>query len=227
MRNRSFLRAFLDSILALGGATIRRGRGSVTNLSCAAIFKQFENLRFRQLAESEGRTIDVVRFHPLILAGAMIACVACSLALPTVVTLPMLLYKMSFYDLNKDAEIMRWSVNSGAELGSLFAKSPWIVLLIDIGTVGAHFLFGIVCALLAPKRVAYSYSIAAALGVQLIPTLFSAFLWALARFQNHLPPPIVTVGDGIWSAAYVAAAFSGALVWGRRRERRVFDRVSR
>src|SRR5437762_2680795 len=49
-----------------------------------AIFKQFENLRFKELAATEGFTVPVVRLRLLPFIGAVIACLVIVCILPFV-----------------------------------------------------------------------------------------------------------------------------------------------
>ena len=183
-----------------------------------AIFKQFENLRFRELADSEGFSVQVVRLRVGPLIAALVTCFLIVAGIPMVICALIMLYKLSFYHVDTipeyQAAVNRVTYEVGFQLGS----TPWMQIGLHVITILAHALFGVVCASVAAKRVAYWYAITAALVLQLLAFVFSGILWMMTKGGAH--EIRIDTSDGILSAAYVAAAFAGALLWGRHRERR-------
>lgn len=211
--------ALFMALLAHVATPAVAGAAGVALTSVAtAIFKQFENLRFRQVAEDRGVTVEVLKFRFGPFVAAVIACSIIVFAIPMIVGFSMLAYRLSFYPMKDSADLSRAFAMS-AEFGMELGSNPWIVFTVRLVTIMAHALFGALCASVAPKRVAYWYAIAAALTLQLLDPVVLTIMWVVSKAGNSGWTPQYTI-EGIWSAAYVSAAFAGALLWGRRREKR-------
>lgn len=174
----------------------------------AAIFKQFETLRFKRIAEQEERTVSIPRLNiPYLI---LLVCAFQGIQLFLGLLLRAIFDSFGWFKLNPSATLE-------SSFGSLFTDYRFLASVVGVVAL-SYFAGGYLCGRTAP-RVSFSYAlIGSMLSLFLVMLLqemsVMALDWreAVSIFTN----PVLYVA-GIFWGVYAACAFLGARIGFRGR----------